>query len=999
MVDVRARQQWNRTPYWLSEGRTYLFYTSGTWIGGTQLTTAEGFHSPLREPFKRLRRVPEANLLSMIGSINRDASTSFDIGRLTQEGRPYTAVASGRLFAFANDVRLFSYRKSGTINLEVVDEDTRKPLIEVDEVSHDEALPEIDEIAEGRLEELNRQGRMGALSQDVKDETRAKRLVLDEAHDATLTDLAEQGEIVSVFQRRRQAGEDAERSRQSVRDVWDRFDYWAIAGEFIGASLLIAIGIAITAMVHVAINQPPEGISYFIDSVVAGALVLLTTAGMLSVLRSRARARRHYTQGLGYSIGYRYYFASLPYIASAGLLIAAYFLSSLEFLNDLIGQSDRAWTFSIAGSSPVVVALYYLGYRVAHGRLKTRESQTRLALSEQHQKNEPLVKESNEEIEEWVGLAVSNAIRKIERARGVLTRAWDSRVPAYEKDRAANKLIESYDNFMDTDEFLKLSNDLDTLNRSTIGIAGERGAGKTGLMRALKKHADSRDYLTIWMSAPTATKEPEFLLSVLARLASQAGVRLTRQPMWPESMPAEELRLVDRSRAAIVRVTLIVLVSLVVGVAIPWPTNAWMTALRVGGGGVIAAMAIGWWFWSHVAPRQLYRQAPEHTRGFLFATHSLLESLWFEQRQSSSSGVSVAGLGLGLTSSSSRQKTRRPFTLPHLVHVWNSYVEYLTTGTVRIDDQDHDGGSRGVFPKVVVFIDEVDKISSSDEIGRFMRILKTLFAPSNLFFIVSISEDAYNRFRARAIASAKRDEFDSSFDRMVKLERMSCERTGELIDSRIFGFPMPRPFVELIWANSRGNPRDSIRLARAIVQEHAEARIGAVSRSMVSEHYMERLVEESREELRGKLNSSIYFDLFQELDKAVAILRKGKKDSGLSLALANGGFSRPRSSKKRTSGTSSSKLRRPEGQRLAFTTPELDQLKVGLYFAETLCDTFSSRSPKPKERFQALWEDNQALLRKLDEARTLLERDGPDQALFAIEGFRQSRFISLDSVL
>ena len=77
----------------------------------------------------------------------------------------------------------------------------------------------------------------------------------------------------------------------------------------------------------------------------------------------------------------------------------------------------------------------------------------------------------------------------------------------------------------------------------------------------------------------------------------------------------------------------------------------------------------------------------------------------------------------------------------------------------------------------MVFVDEVDKIKDTKEIDKFIRILKSLYVPRNLFFIVSISEDAFDEYQKRAVLKKQRTVFDSAFDQFTQLKMMGVEDT------------------------------------------------------------------------------------------------------------------------------------------------------------------------------------------------------------------------------
>ena len=70
----------------------------------------------------------------------------------------------------------------------------------------------------------------------------------------------------------------------------------------------------------------------------------------------------------------------------------------------------------------------------------------------------------------------------------------------------------------------------------------------------------SKQFLDVWISAPTLIKEKEFLFSALARLAVSVGHNLTDNKSFPNRPPEDELRALERQR----RITIVVWVASVV---------------------------------------------------------------------------------------------------------------------------------------------------------------------------------------------------------------------------------------------------------------------------------------------------------------------------------------------------------------------------------------------------------------------------------------------------
>jgi hypothetical protein len=122
-ITIHACRKWNQTGIRLDAGKTYVFRASGTWKDWNINSGPEGYTRGYLKPFERLRRMPEANWFSVIGTYDGDPAARFDIGHLVSKnaGR-YTATRSGELWCYANDLPWMHWNNSGEIELEVVEE-------------------------------------------------------------------------------------------------------------------------------------------------------------------------------------------------------------------------------------------------------------------------------------------------------------------------------------------------------------------------------------------------------------------------------------------------------------------------------------------------------------------------------------------------------------------------------------------------------------------------------------------------------------------------------------------------------------------------------------------------------------------------------------------------------------------------------------------------------------------------------------------------------------
>ncbi len=116
--------------------------------------------------------------------------------------------------------------------------------------------------------------------------------------------------------------------------------------------------------------------------------------------------------------------------------------------------------------------------------------------------------------------------------------------------------------------------------------------------------------------------------------------------------------------------------------------------------------------------------------------------------------------------------------------------------------------------KVIIGIDELDKLESDEAAQRFLNEIKAIFGLPNVFYLISVSENAMSNFERRGLPF--RDVFDSSFDNIVYVEYLNLEHAKRLIARRIIA--MPPPFAHLCYCISGGLARDLVRTCRNLMQ-------------------------------------------------------------------------------------------------------------------------------------------------------------------------------------
>jgi hypothetical protein len=151
-----------------------------------------------------------------------------------------------------------------------------------------------------------------------------------------------------------------------------------------------------------------------------------------------------------------------------------------------------------------------------------------------------------------------------------------------------------------------------------------------------------------------------------------------------------------------------------------------------------------------------------------------------------------------------KERAERPVTLPELVDSFRSY-----SAEVASWQQSAHGGEG----RVIIGIDEVDKIRDSDRAEAFLNEVKAVFGVPGCLYLVTLSEDAMAEFARRT--PSLRSTFDSAFDELVAVGPMTYRHSEQLLFKRVTG--VPRPFLALCHVLAGGLPRDLVRTARALI--------------------------------------------------------------------------------------------------------------------------------------------------------------------------------------
>lgn len=326
----------------------------------------------------------------------------------------------------------------------------------------------------------------------------------------------------------------------------------------------------------------------------------------------------------------------------------------------------------------------------------------------------------------------------------------------------------------------------------SFALAGPRGAGKTILMRAFcdgRFAADPARDLGIVVSAPVDYEPRDFVLYLYAEVCKK-----TKE--YVERLTPSKVLDTKKAWAIASRVRLL----------LPFPQRD--TSRPPSALGDL----------SRLAERKL-RQA------------RYLQT--FSTELSGKFGVPAAEL----TTKAATSLAEQPLTYPEIVADLREFLENIanalrtaTSVSTKMLPRDESP------PRVLIGIDELDRIGSGERARRFLDDIKAIFWVSGCYFLISVSEDALRAFELAG--QGMRDVFDSAFDEIIRVEHLDFDASSHLLRARVTG--LSTPYHALAYCLSGGLPRELMRAARAITNQqlsNAEVRLGQVTAKIVTDEF------------------------------------------------------------------------------------------------------------------------------------------------------------------
>ena len=420
----------------------------------------------------------------------------------------------------------------------------------------------------------------------------------------------------------------------------------------------------------------------------------------------------------------------------------------------------------------------------------------------------------------------------------------------------------------------KLEFMLANMSGGSIGIAGPRGAGKTTLLKSSCKDSlsmpDGPRVISVLTSSPVEYQARDFILHLFSSVCFKAleitTSRKTVHTAWEE---IEEIRqpittpfshfIVPLSKFCLIIGSMLITLSFVIAgftmkgkapSASPQPPAAESNANAVGPnertpveekvaeqanssavGRFISALGIKsgpllmWgtilflvgfalaYFIMTIERREWHmlrrRREPsyfnpsisikerEHLEEIYDEAKKWLKEIKFQQSYTSGwSGALKLPIGLEGGVNTAVNLAQQQLSLPDITKGFCDFLNFLTRDF-----------------RVIIGIDELDKLESDEAAQRFLNEIKSIFGLENVFYLISVSESALSNFERRGLPF--RDVFDSSFDDVIRVDYLNLNSAKRLITRRVIA--MPPPFIHLCYCISGGLARDLIRACRNLM--------------------------------------------------------------------------------------------------------------------------------------------------------------------------------------
>jgi hypothetical protein len=403
----------------------------------------------------------------------------------------------------------------------------------------------------------------------------------------------------------------------------------------------------------------------------------------------------------------------------------------------------------------------------------------------------------------------------------------------------------------------RLDSALDRSDGASIAVAGPRGSGKTNLLTELCR---SESRFSVLVSAPTQYAPREFLLQLFQELCAKYIRDQGGADEWARGRARAAMLFARDNAFPVLRLAAIAPLAGLL---------AWDLASRTAARDVDsfprALLLDKTALYAVVLSALIMIAAPKRLRfgwrkaKLITKARGYLTELRAEQTITSQVQSTVAML----QASRSKASKSLPWTMPEVVSRLRDFLAEIA-----------EAEAHGKRRRVLVCIDEVDRIGSADDATRFLSEVKAVFGAPHCYFVVAIADELGVQLGRRAITG--RPLSDNAFDEIISVEPMTFDMCRDLLSRRVLGFT--ESFVWLSLVLSGGLPRDVIRVARRLAEMAIESgyrlRLSGCAQQLVREEVYEATVA-SRSRLTELLPDGAWGSALDELRSQIRAFASG----------------------------------------------------------------------------------------------------------------------------
>jgi KAP family P-loop domain len=358
-------------------------------------------------------------------------------------------------------------------------------------------------------------------------------------------------------------------------------------------------------------------------------------------------------------------------------------------------------------------------------------------------------------------------------------------------------------------------------NGGSYGVSGPRGAGKSWLMlRAIDDVRASGDVrgggIGLWYPSPSEYDSLAFLASLADGLANEIERRFRREHPLRDAIRWKWIG--SLVIPAIVGLVVYALLRINLASAELGRGPFGFLTVEYGPGAISAAaaavaialsiaaalaVALGTRLW--VAWRSVRRPEERLLREAALVRE---RARYSSTRRDASEFGTEAGRGIVARARTSRERelVERPATLSSLVNDFRALAAQAGEVTGR----------------VVIAIDELDKMAEAEKVRALLRDIKGIFDVPRVHFLVSVSDEAARSLKLGALTG--RNEFNSSFYTVIEVPPATPDQSAALLVSRAGTREDVGVALGIL---AGGNPREVLRLAEfaGVAETPAEAAV------------------------------------------------------------------------------------------------------------------------------------------------------------------------------